>query len=94
MQAIITRVIPATDTKPTRIKACCARGKVIVSADSVAGDEVFNSEGTHRRAAYILLRRFWTEDKAQYGTPENLNPWAKPFSTGCLPSGDFVHVFN
>jgi len=34
MQAIITRRLPATNTKPFRIKASCARGSIIICEDA------------------------------------------------------------
>lgn len=94
MQAIQTKVIPATDTKPTRIKASCGRGSRIFSADSYAGEDMTNSEATHRRVALALINRFLDEDAKQYGSNRQTNPWAGHFATGCLPDGSFAHVFT
>lgn len=93
MQAIITRYIPATNYKPSRIKASCARGKVILSCDALSGDGRDSDEMTHIRAASILVARFAVEDFAKYGTPHGENPWNKPRVVGQLPSGEMAHVF-
>ena len=87
MQAIITKVIPATNFKTTRIKAICERGSVIISAIDL-------SEDAHELAAKVLCIRFADEDEKKYETPPNNNPWLRPFVTGQLPSGDYVHVFT
>lgn len=91
MQAIQTKVIPATNYKPTRIKAKCERGSLTVSADSVSGDECNNTEIAHARAARLLCNKFVAEDNALYG--EHKNPWDRPFVTGGLPDGTVAHVF-
>lgn len=87
MQAILTKVLPATNTKPTRIKASCARGSIILGYTGC--DEV-----AHRYVAAQLRLRFIDEDVKQYGSPKETNPWGRPFVTGCLPNGDFAHVFT
>lgn len=87
MQAIVTKIIPATNTKPTRIKATCARGSVTICCDS-------SSETAHRVVALKLVGKFLTEDAEEYGTPPKENPWGKPFVSGCLPSGNYAHVFT
>lgn len=91
MQAILTKVLPATNTKPTRIKAECARGSKILSTDSI-GD--ISKPETHAFVARHLVNCFVNEDKAEYDSDPKKNPWAKPFVTGCLPNGDYVHVFT
>jgi len=90
-RAILTKVLPATNSRPTRIKAQAERGSIVVSHD-FAGP--LDSEATHRAAAHALIRKFLYEDKGIYGTEETKNPWARPFVTGCLPSGEFCHVFT
>ena len=89
-QAILTKVLPATHSRPTRIKAQAARGWVTVSYD-FAGP--LDGEMTHRRAALELINRFLAEDAVKYGSDRSRNPWARPFLTGCLPSGNYAHVF-
>jgi hypothetical protein len=87
MQAILTRVIPATNTKPTRIKATCARGSITVTRDDVS------QEAAHCWAANALCERFVAEDVKTYGSDARTNPWAGKRVSGCLPSGDYAHVF-
>ncbi len=85
MQAIVTKIIPATDKKPCRVKASCARGSVVVSVDGPVTD-------AHRSAALELCFVFIEED-TQRGQPADSNPWAKPFVSGDLKTGEMVHVF-
>lgn len=87
MQAIITKVIPATNTKPTRIKASCERGSLTACEDASA-------EGSHRSVAAALCAKFAKEDEKRYGSPLSTNPWLRPFVTGQIPSGDYAHVFT
>lgn len=89
MQAIVTKYLPATNTKPSRIKATCARGSLTVSMSYETG-----IDGEHDMAARALCRKFAVEDKAKYGTEPLKNPWMKPFVSGCLPSGNYAHVFT
>ena len=42
MQAIITKFLPATNFKPSRIKATCERGSITISADSVLTGEALH----------------------------------------------------
>ena len=88
VQAITTRVIPATNTKPTRIKAECARGSIIISDFSGVGD------AAHRYAARILCESFEAADTKEYGIPNAGKTWLKPFISGVVKSGDYVHVFK
>ena len=94
MQAIVTKLIPATATKPTRFKASCGRGSRIFDADTYAGDDIYNCDRTHRRVALSLINRFLDEDAEKYGSNRQENPWAGHFVTGCLPDGSFAHVFT
>ncbi len=89
MQAIITKVIPATNTRPTRIKAGCARGGVTITQP--AG---FDLERSRFAAASRLVTRFMAEDLRDYKTPFAKNPWGRLRITGTLPSGDYCHVFT
>lgn len=92
MQAIETKLIPATNNKPTRIKARCERGSIIVSADSLSGDQMNGSESTHVKAAQLLVEKFISEDAKQYGSDQNQNPWNGPRVVGWTKEG-YVHVF-
>lgn len=86
MQAIITKRLPATNTKPFRIKATCARGSLTICEDN-------SSEAAHCYAANRLCEGFVTQDVLQYGSDPLKNPWAGKRVAGCLPSGDYAHVF-
>lgn len=92
MQAIETKIIPATNTKPTRIKASCERGSIIVSADSLSGDQMNGSESTHVKAAQLLVQRFADEDLKEYGSPIETNPWLRQRVVGGTKEG-YAHVF-
>ena len=90
MQAIITKFIGATNTKGSRIKATCDRGSV-----TVGYPHELNSEQAHRKAVECLIAKFNAEDTKQYG-PASVRPgrcWNRPFVTGSIPSGEYVHVF-
>lgn len=86
-QAIRTHYIPATNYKPSRIKAACDRGSVTVLYDSAA-----SNEASHAYAVRTLLARFLKEDKAKYGSRPDKNPWNRPFVSGGLPDGSIAHV--
>lgn len=90
MQAILTKVLPCTNTKPTRIKATCARGSLTISAPV---EFAVSDERAHRHAAQKLCEIFWEEDALRYGSNRQTNPWAGHRAIGCLPNGDFCHVF-
>lgn len=90
MQAIETKVLPATNTLPTRIKATCARGSIITSLSDVGS---YSLAVEHAQAAKLLTSKFADEDKKKYGTPLNENPWSRRFVTGNLENGNYVHVF-
>ena len=92
MQAIETKLIPATNTKPTRIRARCERGNIIVSADALSGDQANGSESTHVAAAQKLVDRFVAEDSKQYGSDPKTNPWSAPRIVGGTKAG-YAHVF-
>lgn len=90
MQAILSKIIPATNCKPTRIKASCARGSIIVSADNLPG----RTDDNHAIVAAKLVAKFCAEDLKNYGTPIATNPWNRPLVTGQLPNGDYAHVLT
>ena len=58
MQAIETRYLPATNTKPSRIRAACAGGSIIVPYDYDAP----HGEGPHLTAALALCRKLGWDD--------------------------------
>lgn len=88
MQAIETKYIPATNTRPSRIKATCARGCAIISYP-----QGLTTTPSHVAAADELVARFIWEDQKKYGTGVNKNPWGRPRITGQLKNGNYVHVF-
>lgn len=85
MQAILTRVIPATNTRGTRIKASCAAGSLTLDYHAYDGPDggLGDLERRHAWVAGKLVEKLgWTGDR--YGE----------LVTGCLPSGDFCHVLT
>lgn len=88
MQAILTKYIPATNHRGSRIKASCERGSIMVSAGMMAG----SVEENHIEAAGELVAKFVKEDVKRYATQDN--PWNSPRVVGCLPTGDYCHVFH
>ncbi len=93
MQAIETKLLPTTAKKPTRIRARCERGSIIVSADSLSGDQANGSESTHVKAANLLALKFAKEDFKKYGSPIESNPWTWPRVVGGTKEG-FAHVYT
>lgn len=86
MQAIKTKYLPATNTKPSRIKATCERGSIIISyPHELSGDEV------HIAAKDALVAKFVKEDAKRYGTQRN--PWLRPTVCGWPTQGECVHVY-
>ena len=87
MQAFLTKYIPATDYRESRIKASCERGSIVIGyPHEFSGDEV------HREAVRQLIAKFVKEDKKQYGTKDN--PWNREFVSGGLPGRiGMAHVF-
>jgi len=88
MQAIYTKVIPATNTKPTRIKAESSRGSLVVGYDGLDG----NTGQKHRQAAKKLIEKFLQEDESR-GIPREKNSFNGPIVTGATKDDDFVHCF-
>lgn len=87
MQAIVTKFLPATNIRGSRIKASCERGSITISyPDELSGD------ACHRAAVDALIAKFVKEDEKRYGT--NVNPWQRPYVTGEIPGNLTVHVFG
>lgn len=86
MQAIITKFLPATNFKGSRIKAICDRGSI-----TTAYPHDLSGDACHIHAVDMLVAKFVKEDAARYGTKKN--PWSKPRACGQLPNGDYAHVF-
>jgi hypothetical protein len=88
MQAIITKYLPATMKRSSRIRAKCERGQIIAS-----WSYDLDAENNHIEAARELCRKFAAHDAEHYMTPQAGNPWLRPFVSGCLLSGEYAHVF-
>jgi hypothetical protein len=84
MQAIITRYLPPTQTKPARLKAFCSRGSITVTEDC-------SREHAHIMAAKILINKFRIEDD-NAANKTNSSKWSLTFVTGMMPSGDYCHL--
>jgi len=85
MQAILTKYLPATNFRGSRIKAQCDRGSITIPYPSEAG------EVSHVMAADALVAKFVKEDEKRYGT--TVNPWSRPRVCGGLHNGTVAHVF-
>ena len=86
MQAILTKYLPATNTRGSRIKASCERGSITISYDSA-----LDSESAHIAAVDALVAKFVKEDANRYGTA--LNPWTGPRVCGGFGDGTMAHAF-
>jgi len=93
MQAIQTKILPATNSKPTRVKAICARGSAVFSWFHPTLGDCARDEEKHRKAASLLCEKFASEGFKEYGSDMESNPWLRGFVSGTLPNGDYVHVF-
>ena len=85
MQAILTKIIPATNTRGTRIKATCAAGSLTVDYHSVDEGGIFSEQDRHAAVARMLVKKIWGD------RPQEQN---HDVITGCLPSGDYCHVLS
>jgi hypothetical protein len=78
MKAILTKVLPATDTKPTRIKAMAEGVRpVVVSHNS-----------NHSRVAQMFLDKWLNVDKKPGDRVAYVG------GTGQLPNGDYCHLIK
>lgn len=85
MQAIHTKILPATNTKGTRIKATCQAGSITIGYHSVDEGGIFSEDDRHRAVARMLQKKLgWTSDVGRYGE----------IVTGCLPDGTYCHVLT
>lgn len=68
MQAIETKYLPVSNTKPSRFKATCSAGSIIINYDYA-----FNYEYNHILAAKALIEKLgWSQNFAT-GTLKNGN---------------------
>lgn len=75
MKAILTKCLPATNAKPTRIKAYTEGGNQITLSWSVCEHEAKDTSGNqgqvHLQAAKALCKRMkWPSELLGGGTPE------------------------
>lgn len=90
MQAILTKYLPATNLRGSRIKASCERGSI-----TIPYPHELSGEHCHIAAADALTAKFVAEDEKKYGPykGEKGNPWGRPRVAGQLPNHDYAHVF-
>ncbi len=87
-QAIVTKFIPATNYRGSRIKASCDRGNITISyPDELSGADC------HIAAADALCAKFVAEDVKKYGSDAANSSWAKPRICGGTKTG-YCHVFT
>lgn len=89
MQAIITKVIPATNTRPTRIKATCGRGSL-----TVAFPHELSGEACHVYVVERMCELFDEQDRKKRGSKScHKGSWSRPKASGQIPSGEYVFCF-
>lgn len=81
-QAILTKFLPATNTRGARIKATCERGSI-----TIPYPYELNPEEGHKAAVNTLTEKFATEDFRRTGIDTAANPWKREFVTGALEKG-------
>lgn len=91
MQTIVTKYLPATNHKPTRLKAFCNRGSLTMASGGLSGS--FSDAECHAYVAQKLCEKLAAQDLKEYGSPVASNPWMRAFVTGGHPDGSMVHVF-
>ncbi len=72
MKAILTKIIPCTDTKPTRIKAYAEGGaSITLSLSTCEREPHYRTDEAHLYAAQQLAKKMkWGTDLLGGGTPE------------------------
>ena len=71
MKAILTKVIPCTDTKPTRVKAYTEGGNSIMVSWSECDTDGRTQGKAHLYAAYKLAKKMnWPGNLLGGGTPD------------------------
>lgn len=86
MQAIITKYLPPTNRRGSRVKATCERGSITVPWDSN-----LDAHENHEAACRAMCEQFDAEDRKEYGS--TLGNWSRPKASGGLASGEWVHCF-
>lgn len=90
MQAILTKYLPATNTRGSAIKATCERGSLTVGFHSIDAN---HDDDKFAIVARMLCDKFVAQDVAKYGSKPEQITWSRPFVTGGLPTGGYAHVF-
>jgi hypothetical protein len=88
MQSIETKYLPCTNTRGSRIKAECVAGNITIPYPHAE-----NIDGAHILAAKELCRKLAERNVKEYGGKLEDEPWLRPFVTGTIKNGNFVHVF-
>lgn len=78
MKAILTKYLPFTNTKPSRIKASAEGVPSIIYSDYALASENNHADPDHVKVA----KRF-----------AQSNNWSINLASGGLPSGDWAHCF-
>ncbi len=78
MQAIQTKILPCTSTKPTRIKAWAWSGELTMSIHSIPS--AYTDEMHRYCAEQLQIKLYW--NNPNYGVLES----------GTLPNGDYCHI--
>lgn len=89
MQAIHTRFLPPTNFRGERIVAQCQAMRLVVSYPYE-----LNQDDAHRNAAKQLCQAMHKKCAELYGEKPENSPWLRPFVTGQIADGSYVHVFK
>lgn len=87
-QAIRTRYHPPTNYKGSRYSATCAAGRIVV-----ASAHELDNEGNHIAARKALQEKIAERNRTTYGTDPSKDRWLGSMVAGCLPNGDYCHIF-
>ena len=88
MQAIVTKYLPATNVRGSRIKATCQAGSVILS-----WDDSVNSDANHKAAAFALASKLqWDGRWIEGVTVDQHSVWV--LDTGDARDTFTVEKFN
>ena len=85
MQAIETKW-----SAPGKIRAKAWRGAHTFNIPQNLHDD----RERHVWAAKELGKMFQAEDQKEYGAEDAGSNWASPIVSGCLPSGNWAHVYT
>lgn len=77
MQAIKVQYLGPTNHRGARLKASCERGSI-----TIPYPHELSRDGSRRAALTALVDKFCAEDRVQYGTPPEKNPWNCPWVGG------------